>query len=156
MVQARQSLQSLRSDCAPCPQRSPAAFRLSYNLVSYWRNVVNMAFLIGVCLTGMILYGVFWYMVDAQTRADTHKDIRQNPLVYLWVGIGLTCLMTFFWGVLIPVFGRIEVPIWGRHALELWQIGGIGFLFWLLLHNKIEARLKGRKKGPANGNEPDH
>src|SRR5258707_14080109 len=92
-----------------------------------------MAFLGALLLSAVIIFGAFRYLVNPNTRSAAHKALIRNPGQWAFVILGVSSLMVFFWGVVIPSFGEIAIPISDHRSIRLWQIGGVSTLIWTVL-----------------------
>jgi heme exporter protein D len=79
-----------------------------------------MGFFFSLLLLGIVLYGVFRYVTNAEARAEAHRAFTAAPLksTFIWTGVG--CTLMFFLGVFIPPLGILELP--GLH----WKLVTVG------------------------------
>jgi hypothetical protein len=92
-----------------------------------------VGFIVGLLLTAMAIYGLYRYAVSATVRAMFLREFVRSPGRFAVAFVGGALVMIFFWGVLIPPFGTIKVPISDHKHLELWQVGGIGAVTWMIV-----------------------
>lgn len=102
-----------------------------------------MGFIAGLVLTGVMLYGAYCYVSDAEWRKDLHKELAESPLYCLWVSFGALCVLTFFWCLLIPSFGYARISQIGSWNVRVWHATGIGAILWFLSIAVVE-KLRGR------------
>lgn len=93
-----------------------------------------MGAIMALLLTGMVGVGVWKLLTDPVARKRYAAEFNGAPGASILVMTWVACILVFFWGVFVPVFGTIKIPIFGT-KLELWSLGGIGsavgFVVWL-------------------------
>lgn len=87
-----------------------------------------MALLVGLMLSGAVLYAIYKYVTSPEARAKFNTDVSKSPIDHFIIGVELVLMMGFLWGLLIPPFGRILIFGW-----PLWSMCGIGSLVWFVL-----------------------
>jgi choline-glycine betaine transporter len=90
-----------------------------------------MAFIITVILIGLVLVGMFKFVTSRDSRAETIKEFKADPLVSIFVSIWILMIFCFFFGVFIPPFGELRLKMLG--GLEIWKLGGLGSLSGFLI-----------------------
>ncbi len=89
-----------------------------------------MALLIYLAIVGAVVAGIYKYLTEAEARQHANREFAADPLLWIWIAIGLALFSAFIVGVLVPPIGTIKVTVWHRKTMELWQIGGIGSVVW--------------------------
>jgi hypothetical protein len=86
-----------------------------------------MGLVVGIFLTALVISGIYKFLQYPNSRSEFVAEFRKTPfkLVFIMAQVGF--IMLFFWGLLAPVFGKIEVDVFHEN-LQLWEIGGIGSL----------------------------
>jgi hypothetical protein len=93
-----------------------------------------MGFIFALGLTWFVLAGVFGLLTKKETRQSFWLELKARPFYGAFVWTWVTCLLTFFWGVILSAAAH------SHHSSghwEVWQIAGVGSLigfiaFWFV------------------------
>ncbi|NGP16543.1 hypothetical protein [Devosia aurantiaca] len=103
-----------------------------------------MGALIVLFLTGLVVVGIWKIFTDPDARTRYAEEFNGAPFESLLVMAWVACILVFFWGIFVPVFGQVEVPILGRD-MQIWSLGGIGaFAGWLIWMAAAQYKSKRR------------
>ena len=86
-----------------------------------------MGLLFGLMLSGMVAYGVYWFVRSSETRRDFWAEFKQAPFYSAYICVWVVFALVFLWGILIPVMGTTKLYLSG-YEIQLWQLGEIGAL----------------------------
>jgi hypothetical protein len=94
-----------------------------------------MAMIMGLLLSGFILYGCYRLMVSRAARLKFGADFRREPFFTIFAFSGVLCILGFMWGVIIQPVGMLHIV--GGYNLA--QISGAGAIIWLASYFIVQA-----------------
>jgi hypothetical protein len=103
-----------------------------------------MGAILALMMTGMIGVGVWKIFTDPEARNRYAAEFSGAPAESLFVLVWVGCILIFFWGIFVPVFGQIEIPVLGRD-MQIWSLGGIGAAAGFLICTAAELYKRRRR-----------
>jgi hypothetical protein len=86
---------------------------------------MDMGLVLGLAATGALVYWVSKFKFSSA------------PLLCITLTASIASFLIFFWGALVPSFGRIHVHV-GPINLDLWLLGGMAFVIAMVVSILVE------------------
>jgi hypothetical protein len=108
-------------------------------------GALDMAFILLVAFTGIIVYGIYAFATKPIERAKVIAEFQASPIKGIAFLVWLSAFLTCSWGVIVPSIGLTK--IWfGRSWLPLWQVAGVVTLTGFVI-GIIGEELSRRRRG---------